>query len=225
MKNRKYYESTGDVIWDVRTEDKVIALTFDDGPHPEDTPEILDLLKQYNAHATFFIVGNKGERFPELVKREAEEGHELANHTFSHPFFSNRTSKEAILREVGKTQDIIYGITGIRPTLFRPPGGIFTDTLIQAVKQSGCSVVLWSWHQDTEDWKSPGVRKITNTVLSNARNGDIVLFHDWVEKKSNTVDALKVILPELQQRGFSFVTVSDLIGHGTDSSRKVEKGN
>ncbi|WP_336746183.1 polysaccharide deacetylase family protein [Paenibacillus sp. y28] len=209
-KDRKYYESRGEVIWEVRTSEKVIALTFDDGPHPRYTAQILDLLKQYNAKGTFFVVGNKVKLHPELVKRTAAEGHEVANHTYSHAYLNKKTN---IKKEITKAEDTIVAAIGRRTHLFRPPGGIYNDKLVQTAKQEGYKVVLWSWHQDTQDWKAPGVNKIVDKVLGHTRNGDIILFHDFIEGPTHTIDALKIILPELKQRGYTFVTVSELLTH------------
>ncbi|GIP39276.1 polysaccharide deacetylase family sporulation protein PdaB [Paenibacillus sp. J31TS4] len=210
-RGRDYYEARGEIVWEVPTEEKVIALTFDDGPDPTETPIILDLLKEYNAHATFFVVGNRVDKFPELVKRELAEGHELANHTYHHSYFRKQASVSRFRDEVRRTQESIQSVTGQRPHLFRPPGGYYSETLVQAAREAGYLTVLWSWHQDTKDWQSPGVDKIVGKVLSNARNGDIVLFHDHVERHPQTAAALKEILPELQKRGFRFVTVSELL--------------
>lgn len=212
-KERKYYETRGEIVWEVPTQEKVIALTFDDGPSPEDTPDILKLLAEYDAKATFFIIGKHAERYPDIVRQEVEAGHELANHTFNHPFFNNRSSLDAMKKEIEQTEEILTRITGQKPALFRPPGGYYSDRLIDAARAFHYQVVLWSWHQDTEDWKRPGIHKIVNKVLRNARNGDIILFHDFVGGKSQTVPALQQILPELKQRGFRFVTVSELIGY------------
>lgn len=199
-------------MWEVPTEEKIIALTFDDGPNPNETPEILELLAQYNARSTFFIIGKNAERYPDIVRQEVEAGHELANHTFNHPFFNNRSSIDAIVKEIEHAETVLTNISGKKPVLFRPPGGYYSDRLIRAAKGMHYQVVLWSWHQDTEDWKKPGVQKIVRKVLHNARNGDIILFHDSVFGQSQTAAALKLILPELQNRGFRFVTVSELIG-------------
>lgn len=212
-KGRNYYESRGDIVWDVPTERKMIALTFDDGPDPRYTPVILDLLRKYDAKATFFVIGKRIANYPDIVRREVKEGHELANHTYSHTYFSSAYSTDKIIKEIEQAHDLIVRTTGYKPQLFRPPGGYYNDSIIEAAKKKGYLVVLWSWHQDTKDWRSPGVKQIVNKVLNNARNGDIILFHDHVEGKSNTVEALKVILPELKKRGYSFVTVSELISN------------
>lgn len=212
-KDRPYYENRGEIVWEVPTEEKLIALTFDDGPDPADTPQILDLLKQYDVKATFFLIGTKAERYPELVQREAAEGHELANHTYRHTYFNKKIPERRIRDELTKAQDAIHRISGQKPHLFRPPGGYYNETLVQTAKKEGFTVIMWSWHMDTLDWDTPGVNKITSKVLNNARNGDIVLFHDYVEGKTETIEALKKILPELKQRGYRFVTVSELLSY------------
>lgn len=212
-KGREYYEARGEIVWEVPTDEKVIALTFDDGPDPVDTPAILELLRQYEAKATFFVIGQRVEKYPALARREAAEGHEIANHTYSHKYNKRKPAADQIEDEIIKTERSIVEATGHKPYLFRPPGGYYNEQVVSASRKSGYKVVMWSWHQDTEDWNTPGVGKIVNKVLKNARNGDIVLFHDYVEGKSQTVDALKQILPELKQRGFRFVTVSELLTH------------
>lgn len=220
--DRNYYELRGDAVWEVPTDEKLIALTFDDGPHGKSTPMILDLLKEYDAKATFFVVGNRIEPYSRIVMRQASEGHEVANHTYSHVFFSHNVSSEAIHKEIARTKEEIGEITGTSCPWFRPPGGYLNDEVVQAAKNNGYTVILWSWHQDTKDWRSPGVESIADRVLNNARNGDIVLMHDNVKGSNQTYHALKRILPELRERGFRFVTVSELIRNKRVS--EVHKG-
>lgn len=210
-RERDYYEQRGEIVWEVPSAGKVIALTFDDGPDPDQTAQILDELKKYGAKATFFVIGKRAEKFPELIKRETAEGHEIGNHTYSHPFLTNNRSTESIRSEIAAAQKVIKSISGTAPVLFRPPGGYYHERLVHVSLAEGCLPILWSWHQDTEDWKAPGVNRIVNKVLNNAREGDIVLFHDHVQGSSNTVDALRKILPELSKRGYHFVTVSELL--------------
>jgi polysaccharide deacetylase family sporulation protein PdaB len=210
-KNRFYYEKQGDIVWEVPMDEKIIALTFDDGPDPEDTPIILDLLKKYEVKSTFFVVGKKVEMYPDLARREALEGHELANHTYNHLYFNNQMSEGKIHNEIIKAEQTILKKTGQKPTLFRPPGGIYSERVIQVARKSGYQIIMWSWHQDSRDWDRPGVSKIVNSVLQKTRNGDIVLLHDYVEGNTQTIAALKQILPQLKKRGYSFVTVSELL--------------
>lgn len=209
--DRSYYEQRGDVMWEVPIEEKLIALTFDDGPSFDLTPQILDVLKQYDAKATFFVLGNRIDRHKDIVLREVMEGHEIGNHTFNHAFFNHHLSKNRISREIETTKRKLKEVAGVDSPWFRPPGGYYNDSVIEAAKESGYTVILWSWHQDTEDWKSPGVEAIVNKVLNNVRNGDIVLMHDNVMHSHQTVDALKIILPELKARGYKFVTISELV--------------
>lgn len=221
MKNREYYETRGEIVWEVKTNEKLIALTFDDGPDPVDTPAILNLLKQYDAKATFFVIGERAEEYPEIVSQEIESGHEIANHTYSHRFFNRKTQQEKMENEILKAEQVIYKVTGEKPELFRPPGGYYSERLVETTKKYDYHLIMWSWHQDTEDWKSPGVGKIVNKVLNNARNGDIILFHDYVSGKSHTVEALQQILPVLKERGFTFVTVSELLNHRKNKNEGV----
>lgn len=207
-KGRPYYEETGEVVWDINTEDKIIALTFDDGPHPKYTAAILDLLAKYEAKATFFIIGKNAEKYPEVVLRSYSEGHELANHTYSHPF---KVSITDLQKELRQTKEIIYSITGFAPVLFRPVGGNYNDSMINAAVKDGYKVVMWSWHQDTQDWKQPGVKKITQKVLKGSKPGDVILFHDGGGDRSQTIKALEEILPVLKKQGYTFVTISELI--------------
>ncbi|MFJ7646799.1 polysaccharide deacetylase family protein [Lysinibacillus sp. NPDC097279] len=207
-KGRKYYEEAGQILWEIKTNEKIIALTFDDGPHKKYTSEILDVLAKYKAKSTFFVVGENAEKNSEVVQRMYEEGHELAIHTYTHPL---RTTVPNLLKEIKQTHDTIYGITGYTPTLFRPVEGQYTDGMIEAVAKEGYKVVMWSWHQDTMDWKSPGVNKIVHTVLKGAKEGNIVLFHDGGGNRAQTVKALEKILPELEKQGYKFVTVSELL--------------
>lgn len=209
-KDREYYETRGEIVWEVPTKSKVIALTFDDGPDPRYTTQIAELLKEYNAKATFFVVGSRVKAHPQVVRQLMEQQHELANHTYTHPDV-RRISPANLREEVLATQEEIYKHTGLRPHLFRPPGGVYNESLVHVAKDAGFLVVMWSWHQDTRDWSDPGVKKITNKVLNNARNGDIVLFHDYGGNRKQTVDALREIMPELQKRGYQFVTVSELM--------------
>ncbi|MBM7702043.1 polysaccharide deacetylase family protein [Metabacillus iocasae] len=212
-KSRFYYEKKGDIVWEVPTkEEKIIALTFDDGPDPRYTPVILNLLDEYEAKATFFVVGSRIDRYPRIAKRQVKEGHELANHTYSHLQVQGQ-SVQRIEEEIKRAGTAIEEITGQPSYLFRPPTGYYDDNVVNAAKSQGYTVVMWSWHQDTFDWRNPGVGRIVNQVLNNARSGDIVLFHDTGGNRRQTIEALKQILPELEKRGYKFVTISDLLKH------------
>lgn len=192
-------------------EQKYIALTFDDGPHPQYTTEILDLLKKHNIKATFFVLGQLAEEYPEIIKRQAAEGHEVGNHTYSH-FDITKLSKGELEEEFNKTQDIISSLTGIESKVFRPPYGLYNENVVKIINEQQSNIILWTYDQDSRDWSNPGVDKIVTTTVSNIKNGDILLFHDYVyHETSNTVSALETIIPELINKGYNFVTVSTLM--------------
>ena len=193
-----------------RSAGKCVALTFDDGPHKTYTPEILDILDEYNAKATFFIVGSNAEEYPEIVLETYNRGHEIGNHTYTHPNLKT-LSHEKRLEEIQKTQDILTEITGEAPKLFRPPGGYVSNSIIDELSALDCSAVLWSWRQDTRDWSCPRVECVVKGVLDNLRDGDIILFHDYnAAGNSPTPQALREILKALSEDGYRFVTVSEL---------------
>lgn len=204
------FEKTGQVFWDINTKEKLVALTFDDGPDPIYTPQILDALAKYDAKATFFVIGAEAERFPEIIKRQAKEGHELANHTYRHNFRDN-FNENILKKELIQTSNIIQNLTGIKPTLFRPHSGYYNEKNVNTAINNGYQVILWSWHQDTKDWKRPGVGKITRNVVSDTKPGDIVIFHDAGGDRTQTVRAVENILEILYKNGYKCVTVSDMI--------------
>lgn len=216
IKTREEYEKTGHVFWEINTNDKLVALTFDDGPHPIFTPEILDILAKYHAKATFFVAGNKVERFPEVLKREVKEGHEIANHTFHHVYGNHITSSKLTF-ELEETDKMIQKYIGFKPSLYRPVGGIYNDTVINTAIKNGKEVVLWSWDQDSRDWTNPPASQICRTITKGVRPGNIILFHDWhgseFSKKCSTVKALDTVLSYLYKNGYKSVTVSELLYH------------
>lgn len=180
---------------------KQIALTFDDGPHRKYTAIILDILKGYGVKATFFVIGVNAEEHPELVKREADEGHAIGNHTYSHKCSPN--DEKGLCEEIAKTDNIIYEITGKYPVLFRPPGGAVTSCVRRASEDKEKRIVLWTI--DTRDWAHESVDSIVKNVLKNAKNGSVILFHDYITPDSPTPQALRIIIPALLKQGFEFV--------------------
>jgi peptidoglycan/xylan/chitin deacetylase (PgdA/CDA1 family) len=190
----------------VNVDGPYIAMTFDDGPSPETTPRLLDILKQRNIKATFFMIGQNAERNPTIVKRILAEGHEIGNHSWTHPQLS-KLSDDRVTEEINKTQNAIKDASGYTPVLIRPPYGAITARQKQWIeKQFGLSVIIWS--VDPFDWKRPGASVIEQRILAGARPGAIVLSHD-IHKQ--TVDAMPATLDALAEKGFKFVTVSQLI--------------
>lgn len=212
--SRKAYEKTGKVIWEVNTKEKIVSLTFDDGPHPIFTPQTLDILAKYNAKATFFVAGNKVKRFPAILIREVKEGHEIANHTYNHIYDKNITAAK-LTSELNQTDEIIKQITGYKPTLYRPVGGLHNDLIINTAIQNGKLVILWSWHQDPQDWRSPAASKISKHIIKGVQPGNIILLHDWngseFSETSQTVEALENILIHFKNNGYTCVTVSEML--------------
>ena len=191
------------------TGNKKIALTFDDGPHPRYTPQILDILAEYGIKATFFEVGENVIYYSEVAKRVASEGHEIGNHTYTHPHIKN-LNEEQLSEETRRCESAIKEVTGVKPKLFRPPEGV-VDTAVKAwAGKNGYSVVLWS--VDTRDWAGTSVDEMVKNVDSNVHSGSIILMHDYVSRRSHTIEALKKIIPLLIDKGYEFVTVSELMG-------------
>ncbi len=185
-----------------------IALTFDDGPHKHYTDEILDILDEFGIKATFFVIGQNCEQSPQTVQRIIDCGHEIGNHTYSHPHLSVITTKE-LTDEINKTEKLLEECYNYRPKLFRPPEGVYSSEIAKALGELDYIPVLWT--VDTTDWKHPTPEEITKNVTSNISAGRIILCHDYVSGKSSTPEALRSFIPELLSRGYVFVTVSELI--------------
>lgn len=189
-------------------ENKKIALTFDDGPHPRNTPEILKILNKYGVKATFFVIGINVKNYPETLSMVVEAGHELGNHTYSHQVLKSK-NKEDISKEIIDTEREISKKTEYSTTLIRPPCGFYDDKLINLANENDYKVVLWS--VDTHDWTHASVEDIVTTVIKNVNGGDIILFHDYISGENNTPEALQIIIPRLLKQGYEFVTVSELL--------------
>ena len=185
----------------VSLDDKVVALTFDDGPSKY-TDKILNILKKYNACGTFFLIGNKVEFYSDVLKRMLEEGSEIGNHSYDHKLLT-RLSKEDFQEEINKTQKAIKKVTGFTPTLFRPTYGGYTNVL-----KSYTDLKFVLWDVDSRDWQVKTKDKILNNILPNVKSGSIVLMHDNHEY---ALDALEDILVNLKEQGYKFVTVSELL--------------
>jgi peptidoglycan-N-acetylglucosamine deacetylase len=187
--------------------EKVIALTFDDGPWPGTTRQVLDILKSNNIKGTFFVVGQNLKNYPELGKEIVGEGHVIANHTWHHWYhFFNQ---QAAAFEIERTTDLIYQVTGVKTNLFRPPGGVMHNGLVAYARGEKYSVVMWS--SDSTDYKLPPVPKLVNNVMKDSKPGGIVLMHDGGGNRSRTVQALPEIISNFRKQGYRFVTVPELL--------------
>ena len=187
---------------------KRIALTFDDGPHPRYTPEILEILAEYGVKATFFVVGSNAEYYPKLIARELQEGHEIGNHTYHH-YHTAKTNAVALKRDMAACSEVLLRQTGRPVRLFRPPEGVFNEEIKTFCAENGYTIVMWSI--DTRDWAHTPICEIVKNVREHARDGAIILMHDFIGKNSPTPAALRQIIPMLQELGFEFVTVSRLL--------------
>ncbi|MGI2902402.1 polysaccharide deacetylase family protein [Tolypothrix sp. VBCCA 56010] len=186
---------------------KVIALTFDDGPWIGSTAKVLDILKKNNIKGTFFIVGQMLKQHPELGVRIVTEGHVIANHTWTHRYHSMNPQVAAY--EVESTSDLIYQTTGVKTTLFRPPGGMMNNGVAAYARNQKYTIVMWS--ADSLDYSRPALSRLISNVTRASKPGGIVLLHDGGGNRSRTVQALPQIIDYFKKQGYSFVTVPELL--------------
>ena len=187
----------------VKTQEKVVALTFDDGPDPLYTGFVLDVLKAKNVKATFFILGDNAKHNPDLLKRICAEGHEVGNHGYSHSYMSSQ-----FIQELERTDEVVFQAIQQHTHFYRPPGGIISKSVIEGVKDKGYVLTLWSI--DSKDWRNPGPTRIVQNVVKSSFPGAIILLHDGGEKREQTIQALSSIIEQLKQQGYRFVTLSEL---------------
>ncbi|MFJ8631809.1 glycosyltransferase [Streptomyces sp. NPDC093568] len=197
-------------------QDHRLVLTFDDGPDPEWTPKVLDMLKKHDAHAVFFVTGTMASRYPDLVRRMVDEGHEVGLHTFNHPDLSFQ-SKKRIDWELSQNQLAISGAAGIRTSLFRPPYSSFADAMdneswpvTEYIGKRGYITVVNN--TDSEDWRKPGVDEIIRRATPKGGKGAIVLMHDSGGDRHQTVQALDRFLPDMQAEGYEFDNLTEALG-------------
>lgn len=183
-----------------------MALTFDDGPHPKLTPRLLEILKKENAKATFFMLGEQVEKFPDIAKMVAEAGMEIGNHSFTHADLS-KLSTEKIRDEVKRTQDVIEKATGQRPKLFRPPYGAVNDRVLQIAQEEGLTVVTWSI--DPRDWDQKKSREsVKEKIIKDGAPGQIVCVHDIHQR---TVDMVEEVMAALREKKLDFTTAGAIV--------------
>jgi peptidoglycan/xylan/chitin deacetylase (PgdA/CDA1 family) len=199
-------EEPGITFNSVHVDGPYIAMTFDDGPSSTLTPKLLDLLAARHIKATFFVIGENVAEHPEIVGRAAREGHEIGNHSWSHPNLG-KMSDDGVRRQLQQTDDAIQSATGKRPTLMRPPYGSITPREMRWIHDEfGYDIILWD--VDPYDWKRPGPAVVRARILKETRPGSIVLSHDI---HPGTIEAMPSTFVELEAKGFKFVTVSELI--------------
>lgn len=190
----------------VHTDKMVLAMTFDDGPHPVNTPKLLDMLKQRNIKATFFVIGKSAKMYPQIVRRIIEEGHEIGNHTWTHASLTTRSDAQ-IRSELKMSEDALVEAAGYRPHLIRPPYGAVSTRIKEFMySEFGYSTIMWS--VDPQDWRRPGVSVVTSRLVNGAHPGAIMLAHDI---HPPTIQAMPAMFDQLLAKGYQFVTVSQLM--------------
>lgn len=185
---------------------KSIAISFDDGPGATTTPQLLQILKEKNVHATFFVLGENTAQHPEIVKQTAEAGHEIGNHTYDHQDLAV-LSAQSITEEVTKTDTGIKKATGKTPTFVRPPYGSITSVGASVIRRP-----IIEWSVDSEDWKTRNPDLILQKIQATVYDGAIILFHDIYPE---TIRAVPQVIDYLQEQGYRITTVGDLLGHPT----------
>jgi peptidoglycan/xylan/chitin deacetylase (PgdA/CDA1 family) len=200
----------------VHVDGPYIAMTFDDGPSATLTPKLLDILAAHRIKATFFVIGENVAEHPEIVARAAREGHEIGNHSWSHPNFG-KMSDDGVRSQLQRTDDAIKSAIGSRPTLLRPPYGSITAREKRWIHdQFGYEIILWE--VDPYDWTRPGPPVVRNRILKETRPGSIVLSHDI---HPGTIEAMPSTFDALEAKGFKFVTISELIRMGVPQSSQA----
>jgi peptidoglycan/xylan/chitin deacetylase (PgdA/CDA1 family) len=193
----------------IQTDHKVIAFTFDDGPNAQYTPELLEIFRAYNGRATFFTIGQQIERSPEVTRAIHEEGHELGNHTYSHPRLT-QVDRVQQLVEFEQCEKLIEQITGTKPATFRPPFLDFNED-VNALCESFGYKVISALNLGTEDYIQPGINQILNKTRGHLQPGSVLLFHDGYGNRSQTIEAVRILTSELADQDYQFVTISHLL--------------
>ena len=195
-------------IYSVQREEALVALTFNCAWEENDIPQLLDLLERENIKATFFLVGQWIERYPDSVRQIVDAGHEIGNHSYSHVDFVG-AGEEVIRQQMEKTDALIREVTGADPVLARVPSGSYDSRVIRLLRQEGYEVIQWD--VDSIDWKKPPAEEITERILTKVQNGSIVLFHSGA---ATTLEALPDVIAGLREKGYCFTTVGDLLLKG-----------
>lgn len=209
----QFAPSAGITFTRVLVSGNYVAMTFDDGPHPSNTPRLLDILAARNVKATFYVIGSNVDLYPSVLRRTVAEGHEIGNHTYTHPLLS-KLGNQQVLSELRRCEDAVGRAAGVKMRTMRPPyGGLLVPQRQLVHSEFGYPTILWS--VDPLDWKKPGASVITSRIVSGTSAGGILLAHDL---HSQTVDAMPATLDSLLSRGFKFVTVSQLIAMQKTSS-------
>jgi peptidoglycan-N-acetylglucosamine deacetylase len=190
-------------LYYVDSASRAIALTIDDGPDPAYTPQVLQILHRYGVAATFSMIGREVAAYPQLARAVAEAGHQIANHTWTHADLVGLSARH-VDGEMTRASEAIHAATGIHPSLFRAPYGAWSAAVIRRCEYM--KMLPLDWSVDPRDWAQPGTRSIIRTIMRTTTPGSIILEHDGGGNRSQTVAALRVVVPRLLAEGYRFVT-------------------
>ncbi|MBZ9624197.1 polysaccharide deacetylase family protein [Clostridium sp. FP2] len=204
----KFAKDNPDVIFlNGPTKEKIVSLSFDDGPDSKITPKVLDILKKYNVKANFFFIGEGAKANPNVVKRAFNEGHLILNHSYTHADLT-KLSEQGVTKELNSTDNILYTLIGKKPLIVRPPYGAIDNKVINVFRTNNYKMAIWSL--DTFDWSQMEENHIVDTVINNVRPGEIILMHSNYNKIATT-EALPQIIEKLQAKGYKIKTISDML--------------
>jgi peptidoglycan-N-acetylglucosamine deacetylase len=197
------------MINEIQTSKKVVAITFDDGPNPVYTPQVLEIFSKAKGKATFFMIGEQMINHPEVVKQVADQGHEIGNHTFTHPKLSQLSIQDC-LKEIEETEELIEKMAGRKPVVFRPPYLDYNQDTISLLQKKRYPMI-GAVNLEAQDWEQPGVEHIVRKSGEAVKDGSILIFHDGYGDRSQTIEAVQMLVSELTSQGYQLVTVSELL--------------
>lgn len=197
------------MINEIPTTQRVVAITFDDGPNPVYTPQILEIFSEAKGKATFFMIGEQMRNHPEVVKQVCDQGHEIGNHTFTHPKLSQLSIQDC-LKEIEETEKLIEELAGRKPVIFRPPYLDYHQETVSLLQKKSYPMI-GALNLEAQDWEQPGVEHILGKSREAVKNGSILIFHDGYGDRSQTIEAVRMLVSELTSQGYQLVTVSELL--------------
>jgi peptidoglycan-N-acetylglucosamine deacetylase len=197
------------MINEVPTSQRAVAITFDDGPNPVYTPQVLEIFSEAKGKATFFMIGEQMRDHPEVVKQVADLGHEIGNHTFTHPKLSELSIQDCS-KEIEETEKLIEEMAGRKPVVFRPPYLDYNQDTVSLLQKKRYPMI-GAVNLDAQDWVQPGALHILKKSREAVKNGSILIFHDGYGDRSQTIEAVRMLVSELTSQGYQLVTVSELL--------------
>lgn len=197
------------LINEVYTSQKAVAITFDDGPNPIYTPQVLKIFAEAKGKATFFMIGEQINASPEITKAVADQGHEIGNHTYTHAKLSELNTADC-LDEIERNERLIQELIGKKPRILRPPYLDYNQETISITGQKGYPLI-GALNMEAHDWEQPGVDHILSVSRNCIKNGSILIFHDGYGDRTQTIEAVRVLVTELNSKGYQLVTVSELL--------------